>query len=124
MEKKTKLPAGFITDRIVYFKNVFAIGQVWIKLPIDMANASLVMEFSNFIKLNFPQYSSIWMAILPIAVCCWIAGCYYFGRWLEKEKHIVHSETKFSADRTDKFENIVNSLQDIQSRLRRIEGKI
>jgi len=118
MENKVRL-----TDRIVYFKNVFAIGQVWIKLPLDLINLALILEISNFIKLNFPQHSEIWFSNLPAITATWIFTAYSFGHWLEKKKHIVHSETKFSADRTDKFDSILNSLQDIQSRLRRIEGK-
>jgi hypothetical protein len=113
-----------LIDRIVYFKNVFAIGQVWIKMPIDFANVSLLMEISNFLKLNYPIYSDAWLTFLPVSIVVWIASCFMFGRWLDKEKHVVHSETKFSASRTERFDQMTNMLQDVQSRLRRIEGKM
>ncbi|MHC4604557.1 MAG: hypothetical protein ACYS6W_14650 [Planctomycetota bacterium] len=103
----------------VYFRHIAGTGESWLKIPFDMANVSVVLSFSNFIALHYPDYSTLWVSLIPLAIVLWIASVFTLGRILDRKYKAINVAAKFGTDRNPALIAIKKGISRIEEQLKK-----
>lgn len=104
-------------DRWVYARNVYSMGQSQFGFFKSLAHVETAGILLLLVAEYFPNFRDQFFFLIPFGIVGYISACACLGLLLERKLHLVQSQIKFSTQR-----NV--ELQEIASRLRRMEAKM
>ena len=101
------------TDNYVYFWNIRSLGKGQLMKLLDLLNLNFILLILIYLKLDAAESGWLIFVVAFVLETLGVIG----GVFLDKKYKLIHSEQKFANRRNPE-------LQEILSRLRRIEAKM